>query len=340
MQRKSFLRGLGLAGIGSLISNNALQAANKPDKKFYKKSGVDCILIPHETAGPYPLDLSGDLSYFRNDITEEKPGIQLDLTITIVSIQDDCNPIANARVDLWQTDKDGVYSGFVQPGHDTTGETFCRGIQITDINGQVKFKTIYPGWYPGRTTHNHFQVFLSNVLSATSQMAFPDAINTLVYDTPLYTKGQNTTVETTADDGVFADGYEDQLLNITPNLATGGYDGSITVGINAPATGLIDIAPETGGQFTLRPNFPNPFHPQTTIPFSLLYASEIKIELYDLMGIKIAELMHEKLPAGDHQCVIDLQKNNLNLPAGNYAYQLTSQNAAGRFMQVKVLTIN
>lgn len=340
MQRKSFLKGLGLAGLGSLIPINKSNAAIKPDKTFYKKLGVDCVLIPHETAGPYPLDLSDEESYFRTDITEEKPGMQLDLTITIVSIQDDCKPIANARVDLWQTDKDGVYSGFVQPGANTVGETFCRGIQITDVNGQVKFKTIYPGWYPGRTTHNHFQVFLSNVLSATSQMAFPDAINTLVYDSPLYiTKGQNTTIETTADDSVFADGYEDQLLTLTPNLGTGGYDGTITVGIDEPATGLIDLAPETGGQFTLSANYPNPFHSETTIPFTLLFPAEVKIDLYNLMGVKVAELMHEKLGSGNHNCIVNRNKYD-SLPAGNYAYQLTTLNAAGKFMQVKMLTIN
>jgi len=340
MQRKSFLKGLGLAGLGSLIPTNKSNAAVKPDRNYYKKLGVDCVLIPHETAGPYPLDLSDEESYFRTDITEGKPGMQLDLTITIVSIQDDCNPIANARIDLWQTDKDGVYSGFVQPGSDTTGETFCRGIQITDVNGQVKFKTIYPGWYPGRTTHNHFQVFLSNVLSATSQMAFPDVINTLVYDSPLYTvKGQNTTVETTADDGVFADGYEDQLLTLTPNLASGGYDGTITIGIDEPATGLIDLAPETGGQFKLLPNYPNPFHIETAIPFTLMFPAEVKIELFNLMGIKVAELLNEKMDTGNHTCNVNMDKYS-NLAAGNYAYQLTSLNVAGKFMQVKMLTIN
>ncbi len=339
MQRKSFLRGIGLAGLGSIIPYNNLTASGKLDKSSLKIVDVDCVLIPHETAGPYPLDLSGDMSYFRTDITEGKPGMQLDLTLKVVSIQDDCNPIANARVDLWQTDKDGVYSGFVQPGNNTTGQTFCRGIQITDVNGEVKFKTIYPGWYPGRTTHNHFQVFMSNVLSATSQMAFPDAINTLVYDSPLYIKGQNTSVPYTINDSVFADGYADQLLNLTPNGATGGYDGTLTIGIDAPATGLINLTPETGGQFALSPNYPNPFTIETKIPFILNYPAEVSIELFNLMGVKVAQLLQANLSAGEHICNVNLESIKTKLPAGNYAYQLTTQNSAGRFMQVKILTI-
>ncbi|MFI5172628.1 MAG: T9SS type A sorting domain-containing protein [Chitinophagales bacterium] len=339
MKRKYFLQGLGLAGLGSILPTNKI-AASKPDRTQLKLLGVDCVLIPHETAGPYPLDLSGTTDFFRTDITEGKPGIQLDLTLKLVSIQDDCKPIANARIDLWQTDKEGVYSGFVQPGADTTGQTFCRGIQITDVNGEVKFKTIYPGWYPGRTTHNHFQVFLSNVLTATSQMAYPDAITTIVYNDPLYTKGQNTTVETTIDDGVFADGYDDQLLTITPNLTTGGYDGTLTIGIDEPATGLINLEPETGGQFKLMSNYPNPFNGETTIPFKLFFAANVKIDLYNMMGIKVAELMNEKLAAGDHNCLVNLNDSSINLPAGNYAYQLTTENELGKFMQVKVMTAN
>ena len=339
MKRKNFLQGLSLAGISTLLPANKLLASSpKYDKPYLKSMGIDCVLIPHETPGPYPLDLSGEASYFRVDIREGKPGLQLDLSLRVVSIQDACNPIANARIDIWQTDKDGVYSGFVQPGFDTTGETFCRGIQITDVNGFANFTTIYPGWYPGRTTHIHFQVFLSNVLSATSQMAFPDEFNTQVYDNALYTKGQNTTVETTADDGVFADGYEDQILFITP-LATGGYTGALTIGIDEPATGLINIEPETGGQFKLMANYPNPFKAETTIPFKLFYPANVKIDLYNVTGSKIAELMNEKLLIGDHTCLVNLKTAALNLTSGNYAYQLTTESDMGKFMQVKVLTL-
>ncbi|MBC8045276.1 MAG: T9SS type A sorting domain-containing protein [Fimbriimonadaceae bacterium] len=340
MNRKKFLSGLGLAGLTSIIPFSRTKASEGKMKLKAALGGADCVLIPHETAGPYPLDLSGDETFFRTDITEGKEGIPLDLTIKIVSIQDDCAPIANARFDLWHNDRDGWYSGFVQPGIDTTGETFCRGIQITDVNGEVKFNTIYPGWYPGRTTHTHFQIFLSSVLSATSQMAFPDAINTIVYDDPLYPKGQNTTVETTADDGVFAGGYEDQLLTITPNLTTGGYDGSLTIGLDEPATvGLINLEPETGGQFKLMANYPNPFITETVIPFTLNYAADVKIEIYDLMGKKIAEVCNGKFQKGEHKIIVKRKIGDLVLSSGNYAYQLTTENTAGRFMQVKVMTV-
>ena len=55
--------------------------------------------------------------------------------------------------------KDGVYSGYDQPGSNTVGQTFCRGVQMTDSTGLARFTTIYPGWYSGRITHVHFRVY-------------------------------------------------------------------------------------------------------------------------------------------------------------------------------------
>jgi protocatechuate 3,4-dioxygenase beta subunit len=84
---------------------------------------------------------------FRSEITEGHPGMPLSLTMTLVDTNADCAPVSGARVDLWHCDAAGVYSGFSQPGSDTVGQTFCRGIQLTDGNGQVTFQTVYPGGY-------------------------------------------------------------------------------------------------------------------------------------------------------------------------------------------------
>ena len=46
---------------------------------------------------------------------------------------------------------------------------------MTDANGEVEFLTKFPGWYPGRTVHIHFQVFLNSMLQVTSQFCYPTA---------------------------------------------------------------------------------------------------------------------------------------------------------------------
>jgi hypothetical protein len=50
-----------------------------------------------------------------------------------------------------------------------------------DANGQATFQTVYPGWYQGRITHVHFQVYLDSGLVATSQIAFPPEVTDAEY---------------------------------------------------------------------------------------------------------------------------------------------------------------
>jgi protocatechuate 3,4-dioxygenase beta subunit len=193
-----------------------------------------CVLIPQETVGPYPLfnDIASAAAYQREDITEGKTGVPLSLTLDIVNVNRSCEPILTAMVYVWHCDKDGYYSGYNQMGADMRGQTFLRGVQTTDTNGRVTFKTIYPGWYPGRATHVHFRVYLGLDLQATSQHAFPDAVTSAVYATSLYSaRGDNPTMAN--GDGIFSDGVAYQMPTLTANATTGGYDAHLTVGIAA-----------------------------------------------------------------------------------------------------------
>ena len=65
-----------------------------------------------------------------------------------------CAAVSGANVEIWHVDAAGNYS---QYGSQTT-QTYLRGIQTTNSNGEVTFTTIYPGWYQGRATHIHLEV--------------------------------------------------------------------------------------------------------------------------------------------------------------------------------------
>ncbi|MCL4236442.1 MAG: hypothetical protein KJ042_18215, partial [Deltaproteobacteria bacterium] len=135
--------------------------------------------------------------------------------------------IKDIAVDIWHCDADGVYSGY--PGQlgglDTTGLTFLRGTRITDTDGRARFVTIYPGWYPGRTTHIHFKVHVTGTLEATSQLYFSEDITAAVYATAPYSaRGQKDT--TNLGDGV-TPGFVPPLLAVTPDGA--GYAAALTV---------------------------------------------------------------------------------------------------------------
>lgn len=124
-----------------------ITASTDPDTLFLGNNS--CTLVPEATQGPYYV--SGEM--LRGDITEDQPGVPLYLDIQLISTRD-CEPIEGLALDIWHANATGTYSGYPDPegGMNTT---FLRGIQVTDDDGVVEFKTIFPGHYDGRATHIH-----------------------------------------------------------------------------------------------------------------------------------------------------------------------------------------
>ncbi len=330
MRRNEFLQGLGLAGVGTFLTPTAIAAARK--MKPVSPPPSTCVLIPTETAGPFPLDLTENPAYFRQDVREDRAGVQLNLKLKITGT-DNCGPMPNIRVNIWHCDKDGNYSGYGTE----VGQTYLRGYQLSDANGEVEFITIFPGWYNGRICHIHFQCYVSSVYAAISQLSFPIDVKNAIYaaNPTIYTKGADPL--TFSQDNVFADGYAYQLATLTPNTDTGGYDASMEVTIEgAGTTGLAVLEPETGGQFKLGQNFPNPYQEETTVPFTLTQSALVQLDLFDLEGKRVATVSKGTLAAGAQQ--VDLHMKDLGLTSGNYVYQLQVVNDAGTFRQCKLMT--
>jgi protocatechuate 3,4-dioxygenase beta subunit len=159
-----------------LLAVTVAGGALLPRSAFAQESLMDadvCVIVPEVTEGPYYFDPA----LLRADITEGRPGLPMTLQMQVVD--QGCTPIADARVDVWHCDADGIYSGY--NGYE--GETFMRGTQMSDADGMVTFSTVYPGWYRGRTTHIHFKVFLNETTVLTGQIFFPDEVSERVYAT-------------------------------------------------------------------------------------------------------------------------------------------------------------
>lgn len=194
-----------------------------------------CILIPEETQGPYPLSsILSNSALIRQNITEGRDGVPLTIKLKIQDYSSSCTAAAGIVVYIWHCDKDGLYSGYNQPGGNMIGQTFMRGIQTSGADGYAIFKTVYPGWYAGRITHVHFQVFrqsATGTLVATSQLAFPQEITAAVYQSSLYAaRGQNSSVSSFTADNVFSDGTEYQMATVIGSV-TEGYVAELVVNI-------------------------------------------------------------------------------------------------------------
>ena len=178
-----------------------------------------CAVTPSETVGPYP----SRIDLFRSDIREGRSGTNLNLTITVVDSSNDCSPVTNANVEIWQCDAAGNYSQYGTQ----TAETYLRGIQTTNANGEVTFRTVYPGWYQGRATHIHVEVVRNGMSVKVTQIAFPEDVNAAVYSTGVYaSRGSNPTSNTR--DGIFSDSLASEMASVTGD-PSGGYSASFRV---------------------------------------------------------------------------------------------------------------
>ena len=77
-------------------------------------------------------------------------------------------------------------------------------------------------------------------------------------------------------------------------------DGALTVtGLRATEGSTIPV------DAVLGENYPNPFNPGTTIPFTLTRASHVRVVIYDVLGREVARPVDGLLPAGQHTAVFD-----------------------------------
>ena len=72
--------------------------------------------------------------------------------------------------------------------------------------------------------------------------------------------------------------------------------------------------------YRLAQNYPNPFNPTTTIAFDLPRATNVRLQVFDIEGRMVRELVSGNLPAGHHGVLFD----GSNLASGIYIYRLAS----------------
>lgn len=194
-----------------------------------------CVVSPALTEGPYFVDEHLNRADIRSDPTtgEVKDGAALQLTLVVSQVTNDgCTPLADAMVDIWHCDAQGVYSDASDPSFNTKGQKFLRGYQVTDANGMAQFGTIYPGWYQGRAVHIHFKVRseagTAQSYEFTSQFFFDENLSGQVFAlAPYASKGSGWMHNN--QDGIYQQSGGATVLDVTPS--GDGYAAKFSIGM-------------------------------------------------------------------------------------------------------------
>ncbi len=229
--RRQVLLGLGAGGAALAVAARGAGA-----------SAASCLVTPGETRGPFPADGArgpnalAQRGVVRSDIRGSFAGLQgaargvpLDLAITLIGAAGGCAPLPQWGVYLWHNDARGEYSLYSLPS-----ANYLRGLQQTGPDGAVRFQTILPGCYGGRSPHMHFEVF-SSVQAAisgqpallASQFALPEEPCRTVYAADRRYGDSLANLERwpTSHDFVFSDASPDELalesIALVGHAATG-----------------------------------------------------------------------------------------------------------------------
>ncbi len=159
-----------------------------------------CNMIEDSFEGPYFTCAPST----GKDIAIAQAGQPLIIAMRVVD--GNCNPIANAVVDIWACNADGYYAGYSNDpdkrppmvrailfGHlkPDTETRFCRGALRTDANGIAEFNTVYPGFYYGQPIHVHFKAHVDGKNLLTSQANFSEEWNERIVNLPPYNKARS-----------------------------------------------------------------------------------------------------------------------------------------------------
>ncbi len=219
---------LGAAGAAAFAGLSMLRGAR-----------ADCPVSPTQTEGPYWVDEMLNRSDIRSDPTTGtlQQGLPLRLGINVSESQGGvCQPLVGAYVDIWHCSWNGVYSDVA--ANNTVGQRWLRGYQVTDAHGNVRFLTVYPGYYVGRTVHIHWRVRKFSGTTVTgnhvSQLYFDDTVTDGLFArvAPYNTRGARGTRNTNdgiynsallcrlADNGTHVVASLNAVVNFTPGLVT------------------------------------------------------------------------------------------------------------------------
>jgi hypothetical protein len=161
---------------------------------------------------------------------------------------------------------------------------------------------------------------------------------TLAYDGQIVIEMEEEYYYESEDEWIpeYRNSYTYENGKIVEDLATFSFDGmtwdndSRTLYEYGTVTSVDDYN-ETVTTFTLSQNYPNPFNPTTQIAYKISAPGKVLLEVYNVLGKRVATLVNASQPAGEYVASF----NASGYPSGIYYYKLVS----GQSQQVRSMTL-
>ncbi|MCB0746288.1 MAG: S8 family peptidase [Ignavibacteriae bacterium] len=133
----------------------------------------------------------------------------------------------------------------------------------------------------------------------------------------------------------------DNFTGTTPNTkwGYGKVDAFAAVSEVFNATSVQEVKNELPNEFVLNQNYPNPFNPTTSIKFNLPTESKVRLNVFNVLGEEVAELVNNNLQAGFHSVQFDARSLN----SGIYFYKIEagdpSAGSGHGFVQIRKMML-
>lgn len=138
------------------------------DNVLAREIDPDCIPTRSDSLGPFFIantPVVANLNRFG------KPGEAMRIVGKVLSATPPYSPIANARIEIWQTDGNGRY--YPQDNGDYSdyddGEIDLRGTVLTNGEGQFSVLSLFPYRYRPRPPHIHYRISASGYQTLITQ---------------------------------------------------------------------------------------------------------------------------------------------------------------------------
>ena len=256
--------------------------------------------------------------------------------VTVDNVQVEAGDIGELEIRL--SNNNLPISGIEIPMHKTMGDIIIDSISFV---GNMASSDFWGAVNPNGAIDDTFKVSILPVFGTTPTITASEGLLATIH----------FSVSPTAFDAII---FIDSIFTIDSlPLGGGGYVTIINQVQASDPSGLITYLPDfVGGSitigsptdiedndiekslptnFTLAQNYPNPFNPSTIIAFALPEASQVRLEVFNILGQSIDVLVDQRLFAGVHEITYEAGKN----PSGVYFYRL-SHNAG---IETKKMTL-